>query len=108
MTPYSIEPRTRNYVKGYGFLSFGRKLSSKYRIQLLDNATKTGLDALKSTTKKVAHKAAEATGEFIENTIANKIVKAKLVPDENSRNFEEIIILTEKREEILNELGHIL
>ena len=75
MTPYSIKPRTRNYVKGYGFLPFGRKLSNKHGIQLLDNATKTEFDALKSATKKVAHKAAEATGEFIENIIANKIVK---------------------------------
>ena len=25
MTQYSIEPRTRKYVKGYGFLSFTRK-----------------------------------------------------------------------------------
>ena len=75
MTPYSIEPRTRNYVKGYGFLSFGRKLSNKHGIQLLDNATKTGLDALKSATKKEALKAAEATREFIENIIASKTVK---------------------------------
>ena len=96
MTPYSIEPRTRNYVKGYGFLPFGRKLSNKHGIQLLDNATKTRFNALKSATKKVTHKAVK------------KIVKAKVVPDENSRNFEEIIISTEKREEILNELGHIL
>ena len=25
MGPYSIEPRTRNYVKEYGFLSFATK-----------------------------------------------------------------------------------
>ena len=25
MRRYSIEPRTRKYVKGYGFLSFARK-----------------------------------------------------------------------------------
>ena len=36
---YSIEPRTRKYVKGYGFLSFARK----YQKQLLDK----GLDASK-------------------------------------------------------------
>ena len=27
---YSTEPRFRNYLKGYGFLSFPRKLSDKY------------------------------------------------------------------------------
>ena len=30
MTRYSIEPRTREYVKGYGFLSFTRNLPNKY------------------------------------------------------------------------------
>ena len=40
---YSIEPRTRKYVKGYGFLSFVRK----YKKQLLD----TGLDAVKTASK---------------------------------------------------------
>ena len=33
---YMIEPITRNYVKGYGFLSFARNLSNKYGKQLLD------------------------------------------------------------------------
>ena len=30
MTRYSIEPRTRKYVKECGFLSFMRNLSNKY------------------------------------------------------------------------------
>ena len=38
---YSIEPRDRIYVKGYGFLSFaknmGKNLSNKYGQKLLDN-----------------------------------------------------------------------
>ena len=50
--------------------------------------------------KKVVH---EATGEFIGNKIADKIVKQKPVIDENSRNMEEIIIPPEIREEILKE-----
>ena len=73
-------------------------LARKYRKQLLD----AGLDALKTFSKKVVHKAAEATGEFLRNKIANKIVKPKHVIDENPRNVEEIIIPPEKREEILN------
>ena len=59
---YSIEPKTSKYVEGYGFLSFGKHLSSKYRKQLLGNAKKTGITILQRMTKKVAHKAAEATG----------------------------------------------
>ena len=39
---YSIEPRDRIYVKGYGFLSFakniGKSLSNKYDQKLLDSA----------------------------------------------------------------------
>ena len=27
---YSIEPRKRRYVKGYGFLTFARNLNNKY------------------------------------------------------------------------------
>ena len=108
MTRYSIEPRTRKYVKGYGFLSFARNLSNKYRKQLLDTATKTGLDFLKTSSKKVAHKSAEETDEFIENKISDKIVKPKPVPDENSRNVEKLIIPPEKGEKILNELRQVL
>ena len=41
---YSIEPRDRVYVKGYGFLSFARKigkhLSNKYSQKLIDTAKK--------------------------------------------------------------------
>ena len=57
-----MERRTRKHVKGYGFLSFVRNLANKYGRQLLDTATKAGLDALKTASKKVIQKAAEATG----------------------------------------------
>ena len=72
--------------------------------QFLDIPTKTGLDPLKTVTKNVTHKAAEATGEPIGTKIANKIGKPKPAPDENSRNVEEIIMPSEQIEEILNEL----
>ena len=62
MTRYSTEPKTRKHAKRYEILLFGRNLSNKYGKNLLNTATKTGLDALKTTTKKVAHEAAEATG----------------------------------------------
>ena len=43
MTHYSIHPRDRIFVKGYGFLSFvrntGRNLVNKYIQKLLDHAT---------------------------------------------------------------------
>ena len=58
----------------------------------------TGLDGLKTTSKKVVHKAAGATGEFLGKKIADKIVKP----------VEEIIIPPEKRGEILNSLRQVL
>ena len=78
MKCFSIEPRTRKDDKGYGFLSFGRNLRNKYGKKLLETATKTGLDVLKTTSKKVVHKTAEATRELIENKISDKIRKPKL------------------------------
>ena len=33
MSCYSIEPRIRKYIKGYGFLSFARKYKKQLLIQ---------------------------------------------------------------------------
>ena len=33
---YSIEPRERRYVKGYGFMYFTRNFSDKYSKSLMD------------------------------------------------------------------------
>ena len=49
---YSTESKFRKYVKGYGFLSFARKLGRKYSKKLIDTATKTGIDAAKTASKK--------------------------------------------------------
>ena len=45
---YSLEPKYRKYVQGYGFLSFARKFGDKYGKKLMDTATKTGIDADKT------------------------------------------------------------
>ena len=53
---YSIEPRDRIYVKGYGLLSFaknmGKSFSNKYDQKLLDSAKKSTTDAIKTASKK--------------------------------------------------------
>ena len=53
---YSIEPRDRIYVKGYGFLSFaknmGKNLSNKCSQKLLDTAKKSTTDAIKRAIQK--------------------------------------------------------
>ena len=91
MRRYSIEPRTRTCIKGYGFLSFARK----YKKQILD----TGLDSLKPTSEKVVHRASELIG--------NKITDAVTKPNDDG-NVEEIIIPPEKRDETLNKLRKVL
>ena len=53
-------------------------------------------------------KVAEGIGELLGNKIADKIAKPKPIPNENSKDVEAIIIPSEKREEILNELRQVL
>ena len=86
---YSIEPRDRIYVKGYGFLSFakkmGKSLSNKYGHKRLDSAKKSTADAIKAASKKAIQKAAEATGDLIGNKIADKITSVS-----NKRSTKEL------------------
>ena len=74
---YSIEPRDRIYVKGYGFLSFaknmGKSLNNKYDQKLLDSAKKSTTDAIKTASKRAIQKTAEETSDLIRNKIANNI-----------------------------------
>ena len=117
---YSIEPRDRIYVKGYGFLSFaknmGKSLSNKYGQKLLDSAKKSTTDAIKTALKRAIQKTAEATGDLIGNKIADKISVSKKKPakklhnnDETEEDVERIThkkkyISPEKREQIIDEL----
>ena len=61
----------RKYVQGYGFCHW--KFGGKYGKKLTDTATKTGIDAAKTASKRVVQKTAEATGDLIENKAADKI-----------------------------------
>ena len=61
MRKYSIEPRTRNYIKGYRFSLFARNLFNDQGKKLLDAANKTKLDTTKTVSKKVLHKTAESS-----------------------------------------------
>ena len=102
MMRYSIEPRFRKYVKGYGFLSFAKKFVNEYGKKRMDIATKTGMDAATIASKKIA----EATGDLIGNKIADKITsigKSKEKPKTKERT-EEIYIPPEKRQQIIDDL----
>ena len=48
-------------------MSFARKFGNKYGKQLMNTATKTGIDAEKTASKRVVQKTAEATGDLIGN-----------------------------------------
>ena len=96
MRQYSVEPRTRKFVKGYGLLSFTRK----YKKHLLD----TGLDAVKTASKNVVHKA----GGFIGNEIADAVTKSNDDNFDKQEPIEKIIIPPEKKDEILNKLRRVL
>ena len=95
---YSIEPRERRYIKGYGFLSFARNFGNKYgkklintaiktstnfnrkhRKKLTDTAIKTGKDFATIAGKKIVHKSAEATGDLIGNKIADTAKPSKKI-----------------------------
>ena len=43
--------------------------------KLMDTATKTGIDAAKTTSKRVVQKTAEAAGDLIGNKIADKLLQ---------------------------------
>ena len=86
---YSIEPKNRIYVKGYGFLSFEKTLSSKYGQKLLDSAKKSTTDAIKTASKRAIQKIAEVASDLIGNKIADKITsvsKKSKKPQNNEGN----------------------
>ena len=78
---HSVQPRDRIFVKGYGFLFFAKNmgknigkiisknLSSKYCLNILDHAKKSATDTLKTFSKGVIQKTAEATGDLVDNNI---------------------------------------
>ena len=119
---YSIETRTRRYVKGYGFLSFARNLgtysikvaknlNNKYSQKIADSAKKSATDALKIDGKRAIQKTAEATGDLVSNTIANKITgiskKTANEPHSNDVSNEipkERYISQQERQKIIDEL----
>ena len=89
-------------------MPFARKFGDKYCKKLMDTATKSGIDAAKTASKRVVQKTAEATGDLIGNKIADKITsvgktKSKEKEDETNKR-QEIYIPPEKRQQIIDDL----
>ena len=87
MARCSVQPSDRIFVKGYGFLSFAKNMGKnigksisknligKYGQKPLDHAKQSATDAIKTSSKRVIQKTAEATGDLIGNKTANRIIK---------------------------------
>ena len=96
MRQYSIEPRTRKYVKGYGFLSISRKCKK----WVLD----AELDAVETASKKKVHK----TDEFFGNKSADAVLNSANDKIEKREPLEQIIIPLQERDKILNKSRQVL
>ena len=110
---YSLDPRDRIYVKGYGFMFFARSMSNKYGKKLVDTAKKPATDAIKTASKRAIQKNAEASGDLIGNKIADKITSVSKKKSNNSNNNNNDVklathkkryISSEERQQIIDEL----
>ena len=92
------------------------KYSNKYSQKLLDSAKKSTTYAIRSASKRVIRKTAEATGDLIGNKIADKKASVSKFPEELHPNElhltdkketdipKERYISPEKRQQIIDEL----
>ena len=112
---YSLEPRERIYVKGYGFLSFaknrGKNVSNKFDQRHLDSAEKSTTDAIKSASKRAIQKTAETTGDLIGNKIAYKITSVSKKKSakgwhNNDETEEDVEIAAPKKRYVFPEERH--
>ena len=86
-------------------------MSGKYSQKLLDHPKQSATDALKTSSKSVIQKTAEATGDLIGNKIADKNTKVSKNPEENNletvtnendkKNLKKDIYLQKKDEKLL-------
>ena len=68
----------------------------------MDTTTKTGINAAKTSSKRVIQKTAEATGDLIGNKIADKNTSVgKSKEDDKTKKVEEICIPPEKGNKLL-------
>ena len=71
----------------------------------MDTATKTGIDAAKTASKRVVQKTAEARGDLIGNEIADDIISlGKTKSKEKEDEMQGIYIPPEKRQQIIDDL----
>ena len=98
---YSIEPKNRIYVKGYGIQSFGKnigkKLNNRYGQKVIDSAKKPTADAIRGSSKRAIQKFKSC------NKISDKITSVsmkKVIEKKNINNEREV---PKERQQIINE-----
>ena len=96
---YSIEPKDRIYVKGYGFMSFTKNIGNKYSQKSFDTARKSTTEPIKTASKRAVQKIAEATGDLIGNKNADKItsISKNSVKELPNNDDEDAEIATHKK-----------
>ena len=86
-------------------MPFARKFGEKYGKKLMDTATKAGVDAAKTTSKRLIQKPAEGKWDLIGNKIADKVTSiGKSKEKEEPKIAEEIYIRSEKKQQIIDDL----
>ena len=71
----------------------------------MDAATKTGIDAAKTTSKRVVQKTTEATGDLIGNKIANKITSIGKPKEKKQREQKKFTFHQKKGNKLLMSLN---
>ena len=97
---YSIEPRKRIYMKGYGFMSFAKNFSDKYSKSLIDKGIDVSKNFAETAGKRILKKSAKATGDLIGNKIADRITAKPIKNDVTNERY----VSPEERQEIINKL----
>ena len=70
----------------------------------MDTATKTGIDAEKTASKRVVQKTAEAIGDLNGNKMADKIIPVGKSKTKEKNSTKGIYIPQEKRQQIIDDL----
>ena len=72
--------------------NINKNLNNKYSQKLLGHAKQSAADALKTSSKRVIRKRAEATGDLIGNKIADKITRVSKTSPHNNLETNEVIL----------------
>ena len=72
----------------------------------MDRATKTGIDAANTVSKRVVKETVEATGDLIGNKIADKITSIAKPKEKETKKTDEIYIPPEKTQQIIDDLSY--